>query len=98
MKKLKYVKLFENFDEMVEMINEDNLEIKKIAKDLYLWLKKNGVKATLFASFPGQEFAKKIGDKEFYCFVDIIRLFYLKYSSVTTYFESLFSVFSANLF
>jgi len=41
MKKLKYVKLFENFDEMVEMINEDNLEIKRIAKDLYLWLKKN---------------------------------------------------------
>jgi hypothetical protein len=65
MKKLKYVKLFENFDEMVEMINEDNLEIKKIAKDLYLWFKKNGVRATLLASVPGKEFGKKIGDKEY---------------------------------
>jgi len=65
MKKLKYVKLFENFDEMVEMINEDNLEIKKIAKDLYLWFKKNGVRATLLASVPGQDFGKTIGDKEY---------------------------------
>ena len=38
MKKLKYVKLFENF----ELINEDNLQVKKIAKDLYQFLKKNG--------------------------------------------------------
>jgi hypothetical protein len=65
MKKLKYVKLFENFDEMVEIINEDNLEIKKIAKDLYLWFKKNGVQATLLASVPGHEHGKKIGDKEY---------------------------------
>jgi hypothetical protein len=40
MKKLKYVKLFENF----ELINEDNLQVKKIAKDLYQFLKKNGVR------------------------------------------------------
>ena len=61
MKKLKYVKLFENFDEMAELINEDNLEIKKIAKDLYLWFIKNGVKARLLASIPGQDYGKNIG-------------------------------------
>jgi hypothetical protein len=44
MRKLKYVKLFENFDSNIQMINEDNLEVKRIAKDLYSFLKKNGVR------------------------------------------------------
>ena len=44
MRKLKYVQLFENFVSNIQMINEDNLEVKRIAKDLYSFLKKNGVR------------------------------------------------------
>ena len=43
MKKLKHIKLFENFNK-IELINEDNLHVKRIAKDLYTFLKKNGVR------------------------------------------------------
>jgi len=35
-----------------QYLNEDNLEVKKIAKDLYSWLKKNGVEVKLIASIP----------------------------------------------
>jgi hypothetical protein len=33
-------------------LNEDNTQIKKIARDLYSWLKKNGVEVKLIASLP----------------------------------------------
>ena len=62
MRKLKYVQLFENFVSNIQMINEDNLEIKKIAKDLYSFLKKNGVNVKLVASIPNTDYGyKKIG-------------------------------------
>ena len=44
MKKLKYIQLFEIFSLYnLETLNEDNLEVKNIARQLYSWLKKNGV-------------------------------------------------------
>ena len=60
MKKLKYVKLFENFKE-IELINEDNLEVKNIAKQLYSFLTKNGVNTKLIAQTPSDNYGKKIG-------------------------------------
>ena len=45
MKKLKYIHLFENFSlNNLETLNEDNLEVKNIARQLYSFLKKNGVR------------------------------------------------------
>jgi hypothetical protein len=43
-----------------QYINEDNLEVKKAAKDLYTFLKSNGVNATLGNNMG---FGKKIGMK-----------------------------------
>jgi hypothetical protein len=44
-----------------QYINEDNLEVKKAAKDLYTFLKSNGVNATLGNNMG---FGKKIGMKD----------------------------------
>jgi hypothetical protein len=45
-----------------QYLNEDNLEVKKIAKDLYSWLKKNGVEVKLIAQVPSAgAYGKKIG-------------------------------------
>jgi hypothetical protein len=60
MRKLKYVKLFENFKE-IELINEDNLEVKNIAKQLYSFLTKNGVNTKLIAQTPSDNYGKQIG-------------------------------------
>ena len=38
---MKHLKLFENY---IELINEDNLQVKRIAKDLYSFLKNIGVR------------------------------------------------------
>jgi hypothetical protein len=46
MRKLKYVKLFENFTDL-ESINEDFLELKSIGKQLYSLLKKKGYEVTI---------------------------------------------------
>jgi len=43
------------------MLNEDNLQVKRIAKDLYLYLKKNGVNVRLIASVPQSGINKRIG-------------------------------------
>ena len=40
-------------------LNEDNLEVKSIAKDIYSTLKQNGVNAKLIASIPGTGYAGK---------------------------------------
>ena len=48
--------LFEN-----EMLNEDNLEVKSIAKKLYSWLKQNGVNTKLIAQIPNASYGKQIG-------------------------------------
>jgi len=47
-----------------EKLNEDNLEVKKAAKDLYTFLKKNGVKASLVASMPDSNKYKSIGNQD----------------------------------
>jgi hypothetical protein len=43
MRKMKYINLFENFSSL-DTLNEDNLQVKNIARQLYSWLKKNGVR------------------------------------------------------
>jgi len=45
-------------------LNEDNLEVKSIAKKLYSWLKQNGVAVSLTASAMGGPDFKKIGIKD----------------------------------
>jgi len=40
---MKHIKLFENYNK-IELINEDNLQVKRIAKDLYSFLKGIGVR------------------------------------------------------
>ena len=47
-----------------ETVNEDNLEVKSIAKKLYSWLKQNGVSVSLAASAMGGPNFKKIGIKD----------------------------------
>lgn len=42
-----------------ESLNEDNLEVKSIAKDIYSTLKRNGVNAKLIASIPRTGYAGK---------------------------------------
>ena len=45
-------------------LNEDNTQVKKIARDLYSWLKKNGVEVKLIASLPSAGTSgKQIGAK-----------------------------------
>ena len=45
-------------------LNEDNTQVKKIARDLYSWLKKNGVQVKLMAQTPSSSTGTKhIGDK-----------------------------------
>jgi hypothetical protein len=64
MKKLKYIHLFEIFSlDNLETLNEDNLEVKNIAKQIYSWLKKNGVNAKLVAQVPSQPTNKSIGSE-----------------------------------
>jgi len=64
MKKLKYIHLFEIFSlDNLETLNEDNLEVKNIAKQIYSWLKKNGVNAKLVAQVPSQPTGKSMGSK-----------------------------------
>jgi hypothetical protein len=64
MKKLKYIHLFENFSlDNLETLNEDNLEVKNIAKQIYSWLKKNGVNAKLVAQVPSKPTGKSIGSE-----------------------------------
>jgi hypothetical protein len=48
MKKLKYVKLFENF-----MINENILELNSFAKKLYSFLKGENIEVSLKTQTPG---------------------------------------------
>jgi len=43
------------------MLNEDNLEVKNIAKQLYSFLQKNGVNTKLVAQTPSAEYGKQIG-------------------------------------
>ena len=43
------------------MLNEDNLEVKNIAKQLYSFLTKNGVNTKLIAQTPGNSYGKRIG-------------------------------------
>ena len=70
MKKLKHIKLFENFNK-IELINEDNLHVKRIAKDLYTFLKKNGVrevslitdKKTIGKDTANDDEGQQIGDR-----------------------------------
>jgi hypothetical protein len=67
MKHLKYYKTFEELDtdslNNLETLNEDNLEVKNIAKQIYSWLKKNGVNAKLVAQVPSQPTGKSMGSK-----------------------------------
>jgi len=42
-------------------LNEDNLEVKSIAKQLYSFLQKNGVNTKLIAQIPGANYGKQIG-------------------------------------
>ena len=44
------------------MLNEDNLEVKNIAKQIYSFLTKNGVTTKLVAAVPG-DYGKSIGGK-----------------------------------
>ena len=73
MSKLKYIKLFENFD----LIKEDNLDLKSIGKKLYSFLKSKGyvVKLTteewsfmrtLFRPAMGKNHTKKSSEKDSY--------------------------------
>lgn len=43
------------------MLNEDNLEVKSIAKQIYSFLTKNGVKTKLIAQTPSNDYGKQIG-------------------------------------
>jgi len=45
--------------ESLQELNEDNLQVKSIAKDIYSTLKRNGVDAKLIASIPGTGYAGK---------------------------------------
>jgi hypothetical protein len=66
MKHLKYYKTFEELDtdslNNLETLNEDNLEVKNIAKQIYSWLNKNGVNTKLVAQVPSQNI-KSIGSQ-----------------------------------
>ena len=44
-----------------EQLNEDNLEMKSIAKQLYSWLKQNDVNTKLIAQTPSISYGKQIG-------------------------------------
>jgi hypothetical protein len=71
MRKLKYIHLFENFSNL-DTLNEDNLEVKNIARQLYSWLKKNGVREVSLSTDKiniGKDTAndtdgKQIGDRD----------------------------------
>jgi hypothetical protein len=71
MKKLKYIHLFENFSSL-DTLNEDNLQVKNIARQLYSWLKKNGVREVSLSTDKiniGKDTAndadgKQIGDRD----------------------------------
>jgi hypothetical protein len=63
MKKIKSFKQFESFSsEASYMINEDNLEMKSIAKDLYTYLKKIGVAKVHLSAGSGKNY-KRIGQR-----------------------------------
>ena len=47
---------------MMAVLNEDNLEVKNIAKQIYSFLTKSGVTTTLVAAVPG-DYGKSIGGK-----------------------------------
>jgi Zn-dependent M28 family amino/carboxypeptidase len=54
--------LSENFSlDNLKTLNEDNLEVKNSAKQIYSWLKKNGVNAKLVAQVPSQPTSKSVG-------------------------------------
>ena len=42
-------------------LNEDNLEVKSIAKQLYSWLKQNDINTKLIAQTPSTSYGKQIG-------------------------------------
>ena len=46
---------------MMEILNEDNLEVKSIAKQIYSWLKQNDVNTKLVAQTPSADYGKQIG-------------------------------------
>jgi hypothetical protein len=68
---MKYIHLFENFSNL-DTLNEDNLEVKNIARQLYSWLKKNGVREVSLSTDKiniGKDTAndtdgKQIGDRD----------------------------------
>ena len=71
MRKMKYIHLFENFSSL-DTLNEDNLQVKNIARQLYSWLKKNGVREVSLSTDKiniGKDTAndadgKQIGDRD----------------------------------
>lgn len=71
MRKMKYINLFENFSSL-DTLNEDNLQVKNIARQLYSWLKKNGVREVSLSTDKiniGKDTAndadgKQIGDRD----------------------------------
>ena len=46
---------------MMAVLNEDNLEVKSIAKQIYSFLKQNGVNTKLVAQIQSADYGKKIG-------------------------------------
>ena len=46
---------------MMAVLNEDNLEVKSIAKQIYSFLKQNGVNTKLVAQIQNADYGKKIG-------------------------------------
>lgn len=46
---------------MMEILTEDNLEVKSIAKQIYSWLKQNDVNTKLIAQTPSDAYGKQIG-------------------------------------